>query len=246
MGPAATRHVLAAALHGIYAAPLDRLAARAVFGHRKSRNVRMAAPAGGMGSFVSRLHVVLAQRGVTFHFGRPVTMLDPDVPTWVCTSAPTAARLITPHAPDAAARIGRVELAALASVTAFFPTRPDDLHGFGVLFPRDAGIRALGVLFNSDIFPGRGPHRSETWIYGGATRDALAPEADLPALLRADRLALSGRAEEPIGTHLAYWPAAFPIYDHAIVALGDIDRHLPPWLHVAGNYLGRRGVSDLI
>lgn len=245
-GRAATRHVLAPALQGIYAAPLDRLAARAVFGHRKQRKVRMAAPAGGMGEFISRLWKVLEQRGVRFHFGRPVTMLDPHVPTWVCTNAPTAARLLTPHAPDAANLVARVELAALAGVTAFFPPHADDLHGFGVLFPRDAGIRALGVLFNTDIFPGRGPLRSETWIYGGATPGALPPKTDLPALLQADRQTLTGRSTEPEGLHTAYWPAAFPIYDHAIVALGAINSHLPPWLRVAGNYLGKRGVSDLI
>jgi len=245
-GHAATRHVLAPALQGIYAAPLDRLAARAVFGHRKQRKVRMAAPAGGMGEFTSRLRTVLDQRGVRFHFGRSVTVLDPGVPTWICTNAPTASRLLAPHAPEAAALVARVELAALASVTTFFTPHADDLHGFGVLFPRGAGVQALGVLFNTDIFPGRGPFRSETWIYGGGAPGTLPLEAELPALVHDDRQILTGRSDAPLGSYTAYWPAAFPIYDHAIVALGDIHRHLPPWLHVAGNYLGKRGVSDLI
>lgn len=243
-GRAGTTHVLAPALQGIYAAPLDRLAARAVFAHRRQRKVRIAAPAGGMGEFTFRLHAVLEQRGVRFHFGRSVSNLDPGVPTWICTNAPASARLLAPHAPEAAALVARVDLAALATVTAFFPAHQGDLRGFGVLFPRGSGIRALGVLFNTDIFPGRSPYRSETWIYGGP--DALPPETELPALVRADRQVLTRRADEPIGTHTAYWPAAFPIYDHAIVALADIHRHLPPWLHVAGNYLGKRGVSDLI
>jgi oxygen-dependent protoporphyrinogen oxidase len=245
-GPAATRHLLAPALQGIYAAPLDRLAARAVFGHRKQRKVRMVAPSGGMGEFIARLRTVLEQRGVRIHLGRPITALDPDTPTWICTSAPAAARLLQPHAPAAAALVSRVELAALATATAFYDPHPGDVHGFGVLFPRDEGIHALGVLFNTDIFPGRGSHRSETWIYGGATPGALPPKSELPALLHADRLVLTGRDQPPIGTHIAYWPEAFPIYDQAIIDLATLDQHLPPWLHVKGNYLGKRGVSDLI
>lgn len=246
VGHAATKHLLAPALQGIYAAPLDQLAARAVFGHKKRGRTRMAAPAGGMGQFTRRLREVLELRGVRIHINRPITALDPEIPTWVCTNAPTAARLLQPYAPEAAALVGRVRIAALASVTAFFTPHPGDVHGFGILFPRDAGIRALGVLMNTDIFPGRGPHRSETWIYGGATTDALPPEAELRALVREDRQTLTGRLQDPVGTHVAYWPAAFPIYDQAIVDLADIHRHLPPWLHVAGNYLGKRGVSDLI
>lgn len=243
-GRTATQHVLAPALQGIYAAPLDRLAARAVFGHRRQHKRRMAAPAGGMGEFTSRLFTALEQRGVRFQFGRPVSMLDPGVPTWICTNATTAARLLAPHAPEAAALIARVELAALSTVTAFFPPHQNDLRGFGILFPRTAGIEAIGVLFNTEIFPGRSPYRSETWIYGGPS--PLPPEADLPGLVRTDRGNLTHRPADPFGIHTAYWPAAFPIYDHAIVALADIRRHLPPWLHVAGNYLGKRGVSDLI
>lgn len=246
IGPAATKHLLAPALQGIYAAPLERLAARAVFGHRKSRKVRMAAPAGGMGEFVTRCRAALEQRGVRFFLGRPVSTLDAGVPTWICTGAPAAARLLAPHAPEAAAMVSRVELAALASVTAFFEPSPQDLHGFGVLFPRDAGVRALGVLFNTDIFPGRGSLRSETWIYGGAARADLPAEIELPPLVETDRAVLTRRTQAPVGTHIAYWPQAFPIYDDAIVAMSALRQHLPPWLHVAGNYLGRRGVSDLI
>lgn len=245
-GPAATRHLLAPALQGIYAAPLNRLAARAVFGHRKQRKARMAAPAGGMGEFVARLRTLLEQRGVRLHFGRPIATLDPDIPTWICTSAPAAARLLRPHAPEAADLVSRVELAALATVTAFYDPHPGDVHGFGVLFPRDEGIHALGVLFNTDIFPGRGSHRSETWIYGGATPGALPPQSELPAHLHADRLVLTGRDQAPLGTYIAYWPEAFPIYDQAIIDLATLAQHLPPWLHVKGNYLGKRGVSDLI
>jgi len=246
LGAAATQHLLAPALQGIYAAPLERLAASAVFGHKKRRKVRMVAPAGGMGEFVSRCRTVLEQRGVQFFLGRPVSILDAGVPTWICTGARAAAGLLAPHAPDASALVSRIELAALATVTTFFEPSPQDLRGLGVLFPRHAGVRALGVLFNTDIFPGRGSLRSETWIYGGASRVSLPAEVELPHLVEADRTVLTGRTQPPVGIHVAYWPEAFPIYDEAVVAMAALPTLLPDWLHVAGNYLGRRGVSDLL
>jgi oxygen-dependent protoporphyrinogen oxidase len=246
MGPSALTHLLAPALQGIYAASPDRLSAKAVFGHRRKRSPVMAVPAGGMGEFISVLWAALEHRGVRFHMGRAINAVDAGTPTWICTNAPSAATLLRPHAPAAAELVAKVELAALASVTAFYEPHPDDVHGFGVLFPRDSGIRALGVLFNADIFPGRGTHRSETWIYGGSMAGALPFKTDLPELVARDRTRLTGRAQDALGAHVAYWPGAFPIYNEAVARLGTVSTLLPPWLHLHGNYLGKRGVSDLV
>ena len=61
------------------------------------------------------------------------------------------------------------------------------MRGFGVLFPEAAGIRALGVLFNTDIFEGRGRLRSETWIVGDRASALTArPDAALHQLLAED------------------------------------------------------------
>ena len=106
-----------------------------------------------MGQFIERLHDRLVERGVSFTFGEAVTAIDPRVPTVIATGAPAAARLIAPLAPELGAALARVEMLPLATVTAFYPPHPGDARGFGVLFPRASGFRALGVLFNSDIFP---------------------------------------------------------------------------------------------
>ena len=120
------------------------------------RDRRIAAPRGGMSELMNRLVDRLRQRGTTFTFGSSLESLDPSIPTVVATSARAAAPLVAPHAP----RLG----AALACIadddarhwsTAFFPPHDDDLHGFGVLFPRGCGVEALGVRFDSDVFPGR-------------------------------------------------------------------------------------------
>ena len=78
----------------------------------------------------------------------------------------------------------------LLSVTAFYAPHPGDTRGLGILFPRAAGVRALGVLFNSDMFAGRGDTRSETWIHGHWSRETLpAIHADIERCLAVDRLA---------------------------------------------------------
>lgn len=256
LGAAASRHMLGPALQGIYATPISRLSARAVFRHRRSRKTVLAVPREGMGALMTRFIERLEHRGVRIQFNCHVDALDPAIPTWICTSASAAARLVEPHVPDVAAKLAAVESAALAAVTTFFAPTPSDLRGFGVLFPRDAGVTALGVLFNTDVFPGRGEHRSETWIYGGPDRGALPPRESLPSLIAHDRQVLTGRDDTPLGHHVAYWPAAFPIYDEAVADLcaqfedrpegRSLHDVLPPWLHLAGNYLGRRGVADLI
>lgn len=249
VGPTATEWIVAPALQGIHASPLDQLAAGAVFGHKRRGRVRMAAPSGGMGQFVSRLYERLVHRGVAVTFGRHVNALDPGVPTYVCTSAPAAARLVAPFAPEAARLIGDVRMVSLATVTVFYDPHPGDLHGFGVLFPRSSGVRALGVLFNTDIFADRGAMRSETWIYGvpsGAGAAGLPDDAALLASIAADRARVTGRESTPLAVSAHRWPEALPVYGPAVLAMSHLPGLLPPWLKVAGNFTGRRGVRDLL
>ncbi len=255
-GRATTRWLVAPALQGIYAAPAARLSARAVLGTRVGRRrssrrppgPRLAAPAGGMGEFIERLFDRLRARGVAFAFSCPAAGLDPSIPTIVATPAPAAARLLEPHAPRLAAAIARVSMTSVASATAFFPRTTADLRGFGVLFPRESGVRALGVLFNTDIFDGRGEARSETWIYGSLGGELPLPtHAELPSWIEGDRRILVGADVAP----LAIVPPrpqipALPLYDQAIAGVQERLADLPPWLAVAGNYLGRLGVAKLL
>jgi oxygen-dependent protoporphyrinogen oxidase len=183
-----------------------------------------------------------------FEFGAPVTAIDPSVPTAICTNAPTAARLLLPHAPNVAAALARIRMTSLLTVTTFFRASADDLHGFGVLFPRSSSIRALGVLFNTDIFRGRSAWRSETWIYGAVSADDLPDTQAAPSAVLADRAVLTGRRDAPIASYVTPQIAALPIYDLAVAdAIRAMGAHqLPPTLAVTGNYLGRLGVSRLL
>jgi oxygen-dependent protoporphyrinogen oxidase len=185
---------------------------------------------------------------VAFHLGLTLDTVDPDTPTIVATSAPAAARLIAPHAPAAAKMFERIETTSIVTITIFVPPRTDDLRGFGVLFPRDAGVHAAGVLFNTDIFPGRSALRSETWIYtGDAAARVTADDAHAIATsVRPDRERLTGRDDAPVSWMVTRRINALPVYGDAVLDASTAADALPPWLGVAGNYLGRIGVSALL
>ena len=247
IGPAATHWLLEPAMQGIYASPPGALSARAIFDGRRRGSRRLVAPEGGMGQFTTRLYERLRDRGVRFEFNTSVSSIEAGVPTVVSTPAPAAARLVSTHAPGLARAITDVRLAALATVTMFFEPHPTDLRGFGILFPSGVGINALGVLYNADIFCGRSVWRSETWIAGDRDRGITSWDDDrLMQMLSADRRRLTGRDSSPLSRHITRWPAAIPIYDQAIRALAPALEALPPWLGLAGNYLGRIGVAALL
>jgi protoporphyrinogen/coproporphyrinogen III oxidase len=247
LGRSATTWLVAPVLQGIYASPPDALSAFAIFGRKRAFGGRMVAPPAGMGELIDRLHDALRSRGVTFTFNSAVDRLDRAMPAVVCTNAPAAARLLEPHAPSLAAALKRIRMVSLVTATAFFAPREDDLRGFGVLFPRSAGIEALGVLFNTDIFAGRGALRSETWIYGSLSAAALPTTEDaVRARIVADRAVLTGRRDEPSACYVTPQLDALPVYDAAVVEAGAASAALPSTLALAGNYLGRLGVSNLL
>ncbi len=247
-GASATEWLLAPALQGIYAAPLDELSA-ALFRKRRSPRGKLASPSHGMGELITCLYQELRTRGATFEFNRPAVPadLDPSVPTVICTNAPAAARLLAGRAPDFAAAIDRIRMVSVVAVTAFFAPHPQDLKSFGVLFPRLSGVRALGTLFNAEIFHGRSPLRSETWIYGDIDAAAL-PGTDHAALdlLVRDRALLTGRFDAPVASYVIRQMPALPVYDAAVLRAQAAADALPPNLAIAGNFLGRLGVSSLL
>ena len=205
--------------------------------------------AGGMTALMDRAVERLRQQGATFKYGTQLDELDPSVPTVVATSARAAAPLVAPHAPRLAAALATLPMTSLALTTGFF--RPDgrDLHGFGVLFPRECGVEALGVRFDSDVFPAnQDPKwRVETWItrLDGSNGDLL----DRSQLCRAaaiDRLALTGRISDPVDVVTTIRADALPLYGSGVLDVQGRMADLPPWLALAGNYMGRLGASKLL
>ena len=247
LGRAGTDWLIAPALQGIYASAPSELSAAAVFGGRGRTRGPLLAPANGMGDLLDRLADRLRDRGGILEFNTTVDRIEPHVRTVIATGAPAAARLLAPHAPRLADRLARVRMVSLVIATMFFEPNVRDTHGFGVLFPRQSGVRALGVLFNADIFDHRSALRSETWFYGDLKTSALPTDIDLATVIAADRERLTRRPRDmPIAMQITRHSNALPVYDAAILAVKDASVELPPWIALAGNYLGRLGVSALL
>jgi oxygen-dependent protoporphyrinogen oxidase len=247
LGPAAVTWLLGPALQGIYASPPEALSAAALFGRSRPRGGRLAAPTGGMSELFDRLHDRLRSRGVAFEFNTPLRAIDVQDRIVICTNARAAANLLSTIAPTLAARLRKIQMVSLVTVTAFFEPHDADLRGFGVLFPRSSGIAALGVLFNTEIFDGRSALRSETWIYGNLSASSL-PKNDVEAVgqIAADRAILTGRRHPPIAIYATPQIEALPVYDAAVIDAAAALPSLPSGVAIAGNYLGRLGISSLL
>lgn len=279
LGEAAVRYLLTPFVRGIYGASPARLDLAAAFpalvvppgnsllswllrkrfrqkGPRKPR-AKMVAPRDGMESVVRALEAKLVARlGDRLRRNHPITQLDPQLPNVVlAVPAPVAARLLTTASPEAAQKLASATYTALVSVTAFVRRaemkRP--LEGVGVLFPEDAGMESLGVLFNSSAFEKRvldeDTMQSFTLIFAATGR--AAPEAGDESLQQAvlhDLERLAGVREL---AHLAIhrWREAIPLYDERLpqawVALKSGWCQAPGRV-VFGNHAGQVSLRGMI
>jgi oxygen-dependent protoporphyrinogen oxidase len=117
-------------------------------------------------------------------------------------------------------------------------------RGFGALIPRGEGYRALGVLWDSSIYPGRSPPDTALvrLMIGGAVdpEGGTADDATLVGWARADLRRLHGIEAPPVFVHVKRWERAIPQYElghrervRAVAA--ELERQ--PGLFLAGNAL---------
>jgi oxygen-dependent protoporphyrinogen oxidase len=116
--------------------------------------------------------------------------------------------------------------------------------GFGVLVRRGEGIRMLGCLWDSHLFPDRAPasHVLVRAMLGGAVDAGVARLDDhtLVRLVREELAKLMSLDAPPVFERVIRWPRAIPQY-----TLGHLDRKAGiereaarlPGLFLAGNYL---------
>jgi oxygen-dependent protoporphyrinogen oxidase len=130
--------------------------------------------------------------------------------------APASAALLGRLDGDAAATLGAIGYAPVASVSlslASGSTRTP-VRGFGYLVPRGEGDALLGCLFPSQLFPGRAPAGREllTLLAGGLRKpEALDwDDARLAGALVAEVDRVLGLREAPRVLAITRWPRAVP------------------------------------
>lgn len=250
LGRHATRWLVGPTLQGMYAGDPARLSASLVFDtkQRRARPARKGAvaPACGMQQLIDALERRLRTREVSIRLNTRAR-LESSAAAVICTSACDAAKILRDVAPAASRALSTIDMLPLVRITAFYrdEERP---KGRGILFPRGGAIRALGVLFNTNVFPDRGGQYSESWIYGGAAdRDVVdLSEDELESVMDRDRQLLRGRGARPAARFVHRWREALPHYDLQLESARARNFDLPRGVFVAGNYVAGIGLSMLL
>jgi protoporphyrinogen/coproporphyrinogen III oxidase len=179
----------------------------------------------------------------------------------VCVTSPT--RVTSKIAADlipAASELEKIYSPPVASVTMAYrkewfkdlpgatPGKP--LVGFGHLLPRKMGVRSLGTIWSSSLFPDRAPEGWELLLtYIGGARDTgiadMTEEAIYQQVDQDNHLILL-KDDAPAGRRIGcrVWKTAIPQYRKGhldIIRKLEVDEAKCPGLYLGGNY--RTGVA---
>lgn len=130
--------------------------------------------------------------------------------------APSLAALLGSRLPRSAERLSALSYSRIAVVLqAFQPVRPGAFpRGFGVLVPRGEGIRSLGILYLSSLFPLRVPPgvALTSAFFGGALDPSIPDrtESELLQLAEAEVSRLHPGIGPRVHGRVLKWPAAIP------------------------------------
>lgn len=139
--------------------------------------------------------------------------------------AAAAADLVTPLSAEAARLLRAIAYAPILTLALGYERDQvgHPLDGFGFLVPRREGVRILGGLFSSTLFPDRAPAGQvliTAFIGGTADNEAVAlADEDAVALVRADVERILAIRGAPCWRRLTRHPQAIPQY-----GLGHLDR----------------------
>jgi oxygen-dependent protoporphyrinogen oxidase len=163
----------------------------------------------------------------------------------LATPTEVAASLLKSIAPSAADALAQINYAPVAVVSLGY-RRADvahSLNGFGFLVPRTAGIKILGTVWGSSLFPNRAPadHVQLTSFLGGATDPDTVSLSDssLVDLAHRELTPILGLKSRPTISRVTAYEKAIPQYNlghTARVAAIHADLANVPGLYLAGNY----------
>ncbi len=164
----------------------------------------------------------------------------------IASESAAAAKFLAASYPEIAALLGKIPSAPVAVVSTGYARAaiPGSLEGFGFLVPRSAGLRILGTVWNSSLFPGRAPegHVLFTSFIGGALDPEIVgrPDEKIAATVHEDLTCVLKIAQPPTFTRVFRYERAIPQYNlghtEMIGALNQLCS-LTSGLFLAGNYL---------
>ncbi|MEM8883074.1 MAG: protoporphyrinogen oxidase [Planctomycetota bacterium] len=243
---------------GIFAGDPARLSVRSAFPRLraleqehgsllKGAKGRGFGPKGVLTSFDHGLQVLIDRLGerVDVRLKAPAETIERgDYDRVICTLPAAHAAQRTDGA--LAEHLASIPGAPLAVVALMFdkPVPADDAFGF--LVPRDQGLRILGTLYDSSIFPHRAPDGARLFrVMMGGRRDPTLLDHDDDAILAlalADLERVWGSVPPPAGHRIIRWPGGIAQYElgHAD-RIAAIDAATPDWLRLTGS--SYRGVA---
>ncbi|KYG70468.1 hypothetical protein AZI85_00520 [Bdellovibrio bacteriovorus] len=259
IGAPATQFILSPGMQGIYGNATDELSASLILGpliNRKKKDKSQPQYKGimtgpeGMQDVIDRLEAKLKDLGVRIHLNSNIKVSELKGPVVVATSAQSASEILKSSHAEIAARLSRIQMTSLMSVTVYFSKSQNTYPGFGCLIPRYYGLKALGILMNSYIFAGRDKTYSETWIFGGAHDTSILDMSDAEVLktIATERFRILGNKEALLDYRIFRWRNALPFYNIELEkTLKDLSaQKLPEGLFLHGNYLGGIGLSKIL
>jgi oxygen-dependent protoporphyrinogen oxidase len=217
---------------------------------------------GGIALLPERLAEQLVGRGVEVRLRTTVRDLRRGAEGWIITSGPTIAevettfdavvlatpaaptgRLLSRVAPDAGARLRRIDYASMAIVTLVVEGPPPEwLGGSGFLVPPAEPLSIKAATFSSVKWPWlRADHPDRTWLRAsmGRHREEATlqhPDAQLVEVALRDLGAVLGRTlPAPLDAHVQRWGGGLPQYAPGHRELVEGARAvLPPGLALGG------------
>jgi oxygen-dependent protoporphyrinogen oxidase len=173
----------------------------------------------------------------------------------VATPTQAASQILQSISNEFVSMFSRIEYAPVAVVSAGY--RREQLQkavdGFGVLVPRSEGLRVLGTVFSSSLFPGRAPEGMVcfTSFAGGATDPGLCDLGDgkITQIVCGEVGRVLGIKGEPVATNLRRCARALPQYNlghtEIVKSLETLTAAIPG-LFLAGNYLSGPSIGSCI
>jgi protoporphyrinogen/coproporphyrinogen III oxidase len=173
----------------------------------------------------------------------------------VAAPTPMASQILAGLSDQFPPAFSRIEYAPVAVVAAgYLRSQIQQANdGFGFLAPRSEGLRVLGTVWNSSLFPGRAPEGMAcfTSFAGGATDPGLCELGDdeITSIICGEvgrALRITGK---PVNTMTQRYARALPQYNlghrETVSALGAITSTVPG-LFLAGNYLSGPSIGSCV